>query len=190
MGPAYLQKDRQGGREKGHLSCGLTLLSMLPWQQQSVPASRLLQHLWTCSVCPLTSAGCGWAVPPPQGCFPDGLIGGWVASNQCPRLGACSLSMCFIPAKYSCEASSHPCCWVARRALWALSGSGPFPGGIYTLCSHSRTEHSLVALLGVVPAGQGQRRLYLIPLQKLGRVQHSLGSRSLHTKTPLSSSSW
>lgn len=127
---------------------------------------------------------------PSTGVFSQWVDWCWVASNRCPRLGTCSLSMCFIPAKYSCEASSHPCCWVARRALWALSGSGPFPGGSYTLCSHSRTEHSLVASLGVVPAGQGQRHLYLVPQQKLGRVQHSLGSRALHTKTPLSSFSW
>lgn len=108
----------------------------------------------------------------------------WLGRLQpVPQVGGLQLEyvLSFLPAKYSCEASSYPCCWVARRALWALSGSGPFPGGIYTLCSHSRTEHGLVASLGVVPAGQGQRRLYF---------QYSLGSQSLHTKTPLSSFSW
>lgn len=61
--------------------------------------------------------------------LPKRLVGAWIISSDCSRLGASS-----------CESSSHPGCWVARHALWALGDPGAFQGGVCTVSSHSRTE--------------------------------------------------
>lgn len=95
MGPAHLEKGWEGGMEKGHLSCCLKLLSASSWNCGWSQPPDSFSTSKSASLCPLPCTSSSGAVPPPRGCLLTRLIGAWIVSNHCPRLGAFSSSLSF-----------------------------------------------------------------------------------------------